>query len=55
MKALLPNFTRRTGIEVEIVTKKISGMFQTIMEDQQKKEFDIYSIDVPWMDGACAE
>lgn len=50
VKALLPNFTRRTGIEVEIVTKKISGMFQTIMEDQQQREFDIYSIDVPWMD-----
>lgn len=49
IKALLPNFTRTTGIEVEIVTRELSEMYDTIHRDRIDKQYDIYSIDMPWL------
>lgn len=50
VKALIPNFTRKTGIEVEVVTRKISQMYDAVMADRREEVFDIYSIDLPWME-----
>lgn len=49
VKALLPNFTRNTGIEAEVITKKFSEIYDMILRDQYDQEYDIYSIDIPWM------
>ncbi len=49
VKALLPNFTRKTGIEAEVVTKKFSKIYDMIIQDQYVQNYDIYSIDIPWM------
>lgn len=49
IKALLPNFSRTTGIEVEIVTRELSEMYDAIHQDRSGKQYDIYSIDMPWL------
>ncbi len=50
VKALLPNFIRKTGIQAEIVTKKINHMHDAVFADREDKQYDIYSVDVPWME-----
>lgn len=49
IKALIPNFVRTTGIEAEVVTRKISDMYDSIRQDKEEGAFDIYSVDLPWM------
>lgn len=49
VKVLLPNFTRKTGIEAEVVTRKISEIYDTVQADRNRGEYDIYSVDVPWL------
>ena len=49
VKALLPHFTRTTGIEAEVVTRKISEMYDTVLQDADRGCYDIYSVDLPWM------
>lgn len=49
VKALIPNFVRTTGIEAEVVTRKISEMYDTIKQDYEEKRYDLYSVDLPWL------
>ncbi len=49
VKALLPNFVRTTGIDAEITTRSIAQVYDTIVRDRKKACFDLYSVDLPWM------
>lgn len=49
IRSLIPNFVRRTGIETEIVTRTIHEIYDSVKADRENREYDVYSMDVPWM------
>lgn len=49
VRLLLPDFEDKTGIHVHLETEGYKDLFQKIREDGERKEFDIYSIDLPWL------
>lgn len=49
VKLMLPDFKRKTGIDVEIVTRPYAEMFDEIWRNKKSDKYDIYSVDFPWM------
>lgn len=49
VESLIQNFTLRTGIKAEVTTHEISGIYNAILKDRELREFDLYSIDLPWL------
>ena len=49
VEALLPHFSRIYGIEAEVTTRSISQVYDLLIQDRKKEHFDLYSIDLPWM------
>lgn len=54
IRLLLPDFEDRTGIHVKLVTEDYKNLYKKIIDDKNQKKFDIYSIDLPWMQ-ECVE
>jgi DNA-binding LacI/PurR family transcriptional regulator/ABC-type glycerol-3-phosphate transport system substrate-binding protein len=48
-QSLLPDFKRKTGLDVVIETKKYEEMYQHIQESKDLDKYDVYQIDVPWI------
>jgi len=49
VQLLLPDFKKKTGIDVKIVTKPYAELFNEIWQKKGGNNYDIYSIDFPWL------
>lgn len=48
-QSLLPDFRRKTGLDVVIETKNYEELYNHIQKSKNTAEYDIYQIDVPWI------
>jgi len=49
LERLVPGFERQTGCRVEIVKRPYSGIYEALCKQKGTDEFDILSIDIPWV------
>lgn len=49
IRLLLPDFEKKTGIQVTVETKPYIELYEEIWKHKKKDTYDIYSIDFPWL------